>query len=236
MLKGQEGFKFRCYDKHIMSDFKKPSDHYRDLKQYVSASHGRKHICMVYSDKEQQITALSEYFSAGFKLGQRCLYVSDAMTATFVRNVLKRTGMNIDALEKNGSLCMLTPTQAYLTGEKFNLDSTIERVVELIENSRADGFTGLRGAGDSTWVLQTALTCKDILTYESSISSLYEQYPFTGLCLYDETRFHPKAIKMLIQTHPAVLNLQLCIEGGLTFGLTQQLGGGFAGCFEFGFL
>jgi hypothetical protein len=45
-----------------MSDFKKPSDHYRDLKKYVSASHGRKHICMVYSDKEQQITALSEYF------------------------------------------------------------------------------------------------------------------------------------------------------------------------------
>lgn len=187
------------------SAFVKSQNHYRYLKDYVSTSNGSKHICMTYSDKEQQITALSQYFSAGFKLGQRCLYVSDDSTATFVRNVLKRTGMDIDALEKNGSLCMLTPAQAYLTERKFNLQSMVERVVDMIENAQKDGFAGLRGAGDSTWVLRTKLTSKDILTYESKITALYEEHPFMGLCLFDETRFHPKAIKMLIQTHPAVL-------------------------------
>lgn len=180
-------------------------DHYHDLKNYVSSIGKHSHICMVYSDREQQITALSEYFKTGFRLGQQCVYVSDLDTAKFVKNVMMRTGMDVEADVKDGSLRFLTPEETYLANGDFNGEQMIALIEGMIRDAYASGFNGLRGACDMSWVLGTKVTGKEIVAYESKINRLFEQYPFMGMCQYDQNRFHAEAVKMLICTHPTVL-------------------------------
>ncbi len=180
-------------------------DHYHDLKNYVSSIGKHSHICMVYCDREQQITALAEYFKTGFRLGQQCVYVSDADTARFVRNVMMRAGMDVEADVSDGSMTFLTPEQTYLAGGDFNGDKMIALVEAMIADAYAAGFNGLRGAGDMSWVLGAKVTGREIVAYESKINRLFEQYPFMGMCQYDENRFHAEAVRMLISTHPTIL-------------------------------
>ncbi len=180
-------------------------DHYHDLKNYVSSIGKHSHICMVYSDREQQITALAEYFKSGFRLGQQCIYVSDVDTARFVRNVMMRAGMDVEADVRDGSLLFLTPEETYLANGEFQGDAMIGLIEKLIADAYAAGFNGLRGAGDMSWVLGANVSGNEILAYESNINRLFEQYPFMGMCQYDESRFNAEAVRMLIKTHPTIL-------------------------------
>lgn len=180
-------------------------DHYHDLKNYVSSIGKHSHICMIYSDREQQITALAEYFKTGFRLGQQCVYVSDAQTADFVRNVMMRAGMDVEADVRDGSMRFLTPEETYLVNGDFKGDAMIDLIEAMIAEAYAAGFNGLRGAGDMSWVLGANVTGKELLAYESNINRLFEQYPFMGMCQYDAGRFSADAVKMLIKTHPTLL-------------------------------
>lgn len=180
-------------------------DHYHDLKNYVSSIGKHSHLCMVYEDREQQITALAEYFKTGFRLGQKCVYISDVETANFVRSVMTRAGMDVAADIEDGSMSFLTPEQTYLSQGDFNGDEMFALIELMIADAYAAGFNGLRGAGDMSWVLKANVTGKEILAYESKCNRLFEQFPLMGLCQYDQHRFHPDTVKMLINTHPTVL-------------------------------
>lgn len=180
-------------------------DHYHDMKNYVSSMGKHSHICMVYSNREQQITALAEYFRTGFRLGQKCVYISHPDTAGFVRNVLQRAGMDVENDVKDGSLTFLTPEQTYLVSGTFNGDSMLGVIQQMIADAYADGFNGLRGAGDMSWALDADITAKELIAYESSCNRIFEQLPLMGMCQYDQRSFHPETVRMLVKTHPTII-------------------------------
>jgi len=180
-------------------------DHYHDLKNYVSSLGKHSHICMFYENREQQITALVEYFKMGHRLGQQCVYISDQSTAQFVRNVMMRAGMNVEADEHDNSMRFLTPEETYTAGGKFNGDRMIALIERLIADAYASGFNGLRGAGDAAWMLTADVTALEILEYESKCNGLFEQFPLMGLCQYDANKFQAETLKLLMKTHPTIL-------------------------------
>ncbi|HNB24735.1 MAG TPA: MEDS domain-containing protein [Candidatus Melainabacteria bacterium] len=180
-------------------------DHYHDMKNYVSSMGKHSHICMVYSNREQQITALAEYFRTGLRLGQKCVYISHPDTAAFVRNVLQRAGMDVENDVKDGSLTFLTPEQTYLVGGTFNGDTMLGFIQQMIADAYADGFNGLRGAGDMSWALDANITAKELIAYESSCNRIFEQLPLMGMCQYDQRSFHPETVRMLVKTHPTII-------------------------------
>lgn len=180
-------------------------NHYHDLKNYVSSIGKHGHICMMYCDREQQITALVEYFKSGLRLGQQCVYIADEAIIGFVRNVMSRAGMDVDADISDGSLTFLTPEQTYLSGGNFNGKVMAEMIEQLIGSAYAAGFNGLRGAGDMSWVFAADVSGKELLRYEADINRIFEQYPFFGLCQYDSNKFNREVLKFLIKTHPTVL-------------------------------
>lgn len=180
-------------------------DHYHDLKNYVSSLGKHSHICMFYNDREQQITALAEYFKSGLRLGQQCIYISDQSTAQFVRNVMVRAGMDVEADIEDGSMRFLTPEQTYLSGGKFDSDVVMGLIEMLIADAYAAGFNGLRGAADAAWMLNADVTALEILQYESKVNRLFEQFPLMGLCQYDANRFTDETLKLLMKTHPTIL-------------------------------
>lgn len=180
-------------------------DHYHDLKNYVSSLGKHSHICMFYENREQQITALAEYFKSGLRLGQQCIYICDPTTAQFVRNVMVRAGMDVDGDVTDGSMRFLTPEDTYLEGGQFDGEKMIAKIETLIGEAYADGFNGLRGAGDAAWMLHANVTALEILQYESKCNRLFEQFPLMGLCQYDAHKFHDETLKLLMKTHPTIL-------------------------------
>ena len=89
-------------------------DHYRSLKEHMSALRVHDHVCLAYSDREQQITAIAQYLREGIARGEKCVYLSDKATSEFVLTVLKQTGLDVDSLMQTGALGVVTPADFYL--------------------------------------------------------------------------------------------------------------------------
>lgn len=89
-------------------------DNYRDLKNHVDGLKVHEHICMVYHDREQQVTAITTFIHRGLKLGEKCVYIADKLTSNFVVSILNQTGLDTDELMAMGVLEIVRPEDVYI--------------------------------------------------------------------------------------------------------------------------
>ena len=73
------------------------------------------------------------------------------------------------------------------------------------DSALTDGFTGLRAAGDMSWLLDEAPGSERAVEYEAMMNEFYGNSRALGLCLYDRQRLHPLALESALRTHPAVM-------------------------------
>lgn len=75
-----------------------------------------------------------------------------------------------------------------------------------ITQAAREGYTGLRAAGDMTWVLRGARALsdtgiRDLLDFEAALTPLTSRGAAIGLCLYDRRHFPPPAVRTLATVH-----------------------------------
>jgi hypothetical protein len=76
---------------------------------------------------------------------------------------------------------------------------------EAIEDALNDGFTGLRAAGEMTWILADAPGTENAIEYEALMNEFYPKTRALGLCLYHRSRFSPDMLHEVLRTHPGVV-------------------------------
>jgi len=176
-------------------------DHYRGLKTHMSGLRMHDHICMAYTDREQQITAIAYYMKAGLELGEKCLYVSDKPTSEFVLKVLNDTGIDVEALVAKGAIEVALPEEVYLRKGYFDPDDVISLGRSIITDALQKGFKGLRCACDMTWAKTYKITPKALLDYESKVNCLFEDN-LVSICQYNTHLFDEQTLDTLLKTHP----------------------------------
>jgi hypothetical protein len=179
----------------------KLEDHYRGLKNHMSGLRVHDHICMAYSDREQQVTAIAYYMKAGLELGEKCLYVSDKPTADFVLKVLGDTGIDVEALVAKGAIAVASPEEVYLRKGYFDPDDVISLGRSMISEALQKGYKALRCACDMTWAKTYKISPKALLDYEARVSCLFED-KLVSICQYNTHLFDEQTVETLLQTHP----------------------------------
>src|SRR3990170_3600810 len=141
------------------------------------------HAIMFYEYPEDKYRVLFDYLKAGLDSQEAVAYVAGIdETPSQVRNLMQKRGIDADLCEKKGMLQIMSYKDWYLIGGEFNVQRTIALWARLLGDALADGFKGLRVAGDVTWFFKRDMKDK-LLEYENSLHRVLDM-PLIAICAY----------------------------------------------------
>ncbi|HKZ94548.1 MAG TPA: MEDS domain-containing protein [Candidatus Bathyarchaeia archaeon] len=141
------------------------------------------HAIMFYEYPEDKYRVLFDYLKAGLDSQEAVAYVAGIdETPSQVRNLMQKRGIDADLCEKKGMLQIMSYKDWYLIGGEFNVQRTIALWARLLGDALADGFKGLRVAGDTTWFFKCDMKEK-LLEYENSLHRVLD-VPLIAICAY----------------------------------------------------
>ena len=153
------------------------------------------HVCYLYDDPAEQLRNITKFLAAGLPQGERILYVYEHHTPAQLDAALAEHGVDVAKERARGAILYFSKNETYLAGGTFEPQSVIDRWRDILKRSLAEGYTGIRGAGEATWALDSHAHCRELINYElmCDLFFLAEQPRITGICQYDRKRF-PGAI------------------------------------------
>lgn len=162
------------------------------------------HICALYSNRDEQLSAAIEYLRGGLSRGERCLYVCCEHTPDEFRAGLRAAGIDVDTEEARGALLLITKQEGHLQGGSFDPDKMIHMLHGAVKDALDAGFAGLCAAGDMSWLLDEAEGSERIAEYEARLNDFYPTSRALGLCLYNRNRLPAGTLDHSLATHPHV--------------------------------
>jgi hypothetical protein len=143
----------------------------------------RDHAIMFYEYSDDKYRVLFDFLKAGLDAREAVAYVSGVdETPSQAGTLLQKRGVDVDACEKKGMLQIMDYKNWYLVDGVFNVQRTITLWARLLSDALAEGFKGLRVAGDATWFLKLDMK-KELLEYEYSLHRVLD-IPLIAICAY----------------------------------------------------
>ncbi len=163
------------------------------------------HMCCIYRDKEEQLSALSSFMSLGIERNEKCLYIVDDRTKTEVIEAFEKLDFDVEKFIKSNQFEFLTKSETYLKDGYFDPDEMIELLDKAQEQALNEGYVGLRVAGEMTWVFSEVPGVENLMEYETKLNEFLPDQKIIAICQYNEERFTPETLVDVIRTHPKVL-------------------------------
>jgi hypothetical protein len=141
------------------------------------------HVVMFYECVDDKYRVLFEFLRAGLDGQKAVAYVAGGdETPGRVRTLLEEDGVDVDGCEKKGGLQIMGYRDWYLADGVFDVKRTLTLWAKLLSDALAEGFKGLRVAGDVSWFFKCGL--KDqLLEYENALHRVLD-LPLIAICAY----------------------------------------------------
>ncbi|HEY4307578.1 MAG TPA: MEDS domain-containing protein [Gemmatimonadaceae bacterium] len=162
------------------------------------------HACTLYTTREEQLSAATEYIRGGLERGERCLFICVEHDVPTFRAALKDAGIDADAEEQRGALVLMTKEEGHLQGGSFDPARMIHTLDVAVKNALAAGFTGLCAGGDMSWILEDTDSVGRLAEYEALLNRFYRDNRALGLCLYNRRTLSDSVLDHGLATHPVV--------------------------------
>jgi signal transduction histidine kinase len=182
-----------------------------ELERELSGLKQKDHVCPIYESADERTAVAVSFIKEGLARGERCLYVSSDQSVSELAGALDAAGIDFAYESGREALRLLTERDAYLLSGEFQPRPMIAFLRQTEAQALADGFSGLRSAGDMTWEMGPAAGRERWLEYEALLNRFLEDSRTVVLCQYNRARFGPDWILDVLRTHPvAVLGGQVC--------------------------
>jgi signal transduction histidine kinase len=163
------------------------------------------HLCSVYETQAEQFSIAVPFMKIGLERNEKCVYIADSDVLPSVRDAMHAGGINVDEAVRSGALTLTTKEQTYLRRGCFDPDWMFTFWEEAAEKAKTEGFTALRGTGETEWVLRGGPGLERWTEYESRLTDMLADANCLALCQYNWRLFPPELILDLIRTHPIVV-------------------------------
>jgi hypothetical protein len=117
---------------------------------------------------------------------------------------LTNAGIDVAAEEARGAIVLLTKSEAHLSGGTFDPDRTITLLHAAVQDALNCGFSGLRAAGDMSWLLDNAPGSEHLAEYEARLNHLCSNNRVIMLCQYNRGTLPAAMLDHCLATHPWV--------------------------------
>jgi hypothetical protein len=187
-----------------------PAPPNRQVDRHIRQLAQGDHVCLLYRDATEQLANAVPFVKAGFRRGERCVYISDdgrtidAMTAALAAaGVVPDVDANLE--HRSRAFSLVTKHDAYLRSGTFDPADMMAFLQRVTDEALADGFRGLCVTGEMTWALGSEPGCERLIEYEARLNDFFPGSRAVALCQYDQSRFSPALIRDALRTHPTVV-------------------------------
>jgi signal transduction histidine kinase len=160
---------------------------------------------MPYASAEEPLDIVAAFLREGLTSGERCVLASTPEMISGVEARLRGGGVAIDRFRAQGALVIYDRDAYYRPDGRFDVERSLRTLREAGPRARADGFTGLRGAGGPPWKDLDEREARDLREYEARANGPLSEGGIRALCLYDRHASEPGTIETMLRTHPAAL-------------------------------
>jgi hypothetical protein len=163
------------------------------------------HLCSIYSGRDEQFSTLSSFFSEGFNNEERCIYIFDENTPEEISSRLPNGVVISDGSVVPKGLEILNYKELYTKDGFFNPDRMISLVEDTIADSLKQNYTGIRVAGEMSWVVSSDTPPEKLIEYEQKLNVFYPTQKVIGICQFNEEKFTPELLIEMIRMHPYIV-------------------------------
>lgn len=162
------------------------------------------HLCSIYESPQEHFTVAVPFIRIGLDRGEKCIYITDDDSERDIRAAMRAEGIDVDRAVESNALTLTTKEQAYLKGGSFDPNWTFSFWKDATEQAMHEGFTALRGTGETEWVKRRLPGLDRWMEYESRLTHTLAEINCSALCQYDRQLFPPELLLDVIRTHPTV--------------------------------
>ena len=106
---------------------------------------------------------------------------------------------------ETGELEVQSWQDAYLRGERFDQDSMLALIEEVLKSGAAAGYPLTRFLAHMEWTLLDKPGVDDLVEYETRLNHVLPKYDDPVICTYDLSKFGADIAIDIMRTHPVVI-------------------------------
>ena len=154
-----------------------------EVLKFVKNMKATDHVILLYADHKDKHSVLFTYLKAGLEGGEAAAYVAGQETPEQIKRAMREFGIDVERYEKNGALRVIDYRDWYIIDGRFDVLKTIGLWKELLDESTARGFKGLRVTGEMVCFFDNKMV-KELVEYERALHRTLD-IPLTAICAYD---------------------------------------------------
>jgi hypothetical protein len=156
------------------------------------------HACLTFSDPEERLDILAAFVAAGLDRGERVVCYTAAVGVDDLRAELDERGV----AGAGRPLSVEPSTRLWGDGAGPNAKIMVDRLRAALDESDAQGHTGLRFTADMCWAARPQANAEQVLAFESEVGKLFAIGRLTAICEYDRDSFDPVTLAYATRVHP----------------------------------
>ncbi|RXA21872.1 PAS domain S-box protein [Methanosarcina sp. MSH10X1] len=161
------------------------------------------HFCQFYQTKEDLIGIVVPYLKAGLENNEFCMWiVSPLLEIEEAKEALKRDIPGFEFYLEKGQIEIVLYADWYVKDYVSELEESLEKRVEKLNQKAASNYDGLRLSGDSFW---SEAHRQDIVQYEGEVDSLIGKHHMIALCTYSFDKCSTAGIAEIVTNHQFIL-------------------------------
>lgn len=173
------------------------------------------HPCSIYESDEELRAQYVPFLQRGLVSGERCLFFLNEGNIEDVYASMQVNGFDLAPYLAKNAFEVIHCRDAQLSGGCFSQTRMVNYWHSVLNDSRRDGFNGLRAVVQMTWALSEAPGCEVLAQYEASLNSVVNHNKVAILCAYNRKLFSSDKLRDTIHVHPLVITGTKVLENPL---------------------
>jgi hypothetical protein len=165
----------------------------------------QRHVCAFFHTQEERYRVILPFIKEGFDRGEKAFHVVDPNRRDEHRHRLESAGIPVEAAERSRQFELRNWADAYLLGGRFDQESMIALVEEVLDGGRQEGFPLTRLIAQMEWALEDRSGVDDLVEYEARMNYVLPKYHDAAICTYDLTKFGGHIVVDIMRTHPMIV-------------------------------
>jgi MEDS: MEthanogen/methylotroph, DcmR Sensory domain len=164
-----------------------------------------RHQCLIYSGApSKHLLALTVTMREKLQQNYRCLYLNSPSMVAGLRSYLAAGGIDVAQEVARGRL-ILSSDRQHLADGRFDMESMLQGLENLLTNALRDRCAGLWAVGDMTWELGPRPDPAALLEYEWRLEKIFRRRPeLSGICQYHADTLPRTLLRQSLLVHPSI--------------------------------
>jgi signal transduction histidine kinase len=161
------------------------------------------HVCLPFAEEAEKHGAIAGFFHDGLLRGERCMYWGSPAGFSALLPHLEARGVPVESLRERSVLIFADPTTMGRDG--FDPSQQTAELRRAAATAHADGYAGLRVAGDPEPRTRAMLGHEQLAAFEASLSQLFADARVTGLCTFDQRATDASSLEVALASHEVAI-------------------------------